>query len=96
MRLTPAQIEQTSRQLEAKPVPENSRMAPDLNRLFGEHTFFLGRAGLHIVEPAEAADTGAATGRLIEVASWTDSDHTSLTAHEPRPTDVIVQFDEAA
>ena len=44
MRLTPAQIKQTSRQLEAKPVPGISRMAPDLNRLFGEHAFFFSAA----------------------------------------------------
>lgn len=50
MKLTAPQIEQVANQLQARPVPENSRMAPDLERYFGQHTFFLGGDGLHILE----------------------------------------------
>jgi hypothetical protein len=92
MKLTTPQIEQVASQLEARPVPENSSMAPDLERYFGEHTFFLDNNGLHVLQPAEPADSG----QLVRVASWTDSHHTALTPHEPEATDVIIHLDEAA
>ena len=67
-------------------------MAPDLERYFGKHTFFLDNGGLHILEPGEPSESG----RLVRVASWTDSHRAALTPHEPEPTDVIIQLDEAA
>lgn len=95
MKLTTLQIEHAARVLHARPVPENSRMAPDLMRWFGEHTFFLGDTGLHILEPAEITESGAETGRLVRVASWTDSRHTALATHAPKATEVFVQLHDA-
>jgi hypothetical protein len=96
MKLTPAQIEQTTAQFEAQPVSEESKLAPELNRVFGEHTFFLDRAGLHIVDVAEPSDAGEAAGRVVKLASWTDSHCTQLAPHQPEFTDIVVQFDKAA
>jgi hypothetical protein len=39
---------------------EDHPVIPELNDLFGEHTFFLDHNGLNIVEPAEAAAGAAA------------------------------------
>ena len=92
MKLTTPQIEQVAGQLQARAVPENSRMAPDLERHFGDHTFFLDNAGLHILEPTEAAETG----RVVKVASWTDEQCTALALHEPESSDVTIKLDAAA
>jgi hypothetical protein len=97
MKLTTPQIDQVARQLEARPVPEDSRMAPELQRHFGEHTFFLASTGLHFLEPVKTKETGGLErGRLVRVASWTDSHRTALTPHEPELTDVVIQLDQAA
>ena len=95
MKLTAPQIEHVANQLQARPVPEDSRMAPDLERHFGEHTFFLGRDGLHILE-LEDAEEPSETGIVLRVARWTDADRTALAPQEPEPTGTVVQLDEAA
>ena len=96
MKLTAAQVKQTASQLEAQPVPEESRLAPELIRLFGDHTFFLGSAGLHIVDPTEPTQAGASAGRVVKLASWTDSHRNTLAPHEPEFTEVIVELEKAA
>ena len=46
MKLTSTQIEQTLDQFEAEPIPENHPMVPQLNEMFGEHTYFVNSDGL--------------------------------------------------
>jgi hypothetical protein len=96
MRLTPAQIKQATSQFEAQHVSEESKLAPELHKVFGDHSFFLARAGLHIVDVPESTEAGVAAGRVVKLASWTDSHHTTLAPHEPEFTDIVVQLDKAA
>ena len=51
MKLTSAQVERTLSQFRAEAIPDNHPVVPQLNNLFGEHTFFLDSKGLNIVEP---------------------------------------------
>ena len=44
----------------------------ELNALFGDHTFFLDRNGLNVVESNEDAQAGAPEGTVVNLASWTD------------------------
>jgi hypothetical protein len=93
MRLTPVLVKRTLSQFEAQAIPDNHPAVPELNRLFGDHTFFLDGSGLHIVEPAVSDGEGAeAAGKVVRLASWNDADRTSLAAHEPEPTDVVVEL----
>ena len=71
-------------------------MVPQLNSLFGDHTFFLDGNGLSIVEPRETTDNGAQTAQVVKLAGWNDADRTSLIPHEPEPTDVVVVLDAKA
>lgn len=96
MKLTSAQIKQTTAQFEALPIPQDNSMVPELSDLFGDHTFFLDGDGLHIVEPGEPAEPEAPVGRIVKLASWTDRDRTILATHPPQPTDVVVDLDKAA
>jgi hypothetical protein len=59
MKPNSAQLERTLGQFEARAIPDNHPVIPQLNDLFGEHTFFLDTSGLNIVEPIETI--GAAT-----------------------------------
>ena len=97
MKLSAAMLKRTLDQLEERPafhdaevVPDDNPAMPQLNQLFGEHTFFLDGDGLHIVEPVTAASSGTPMGVIVKLASWRDARRTSLKAHPPEPTDVVV------
>jgi hypothetical protein len=94
MRLTTPLIERTLSQFEAQAIPDNHPSMRELCRTFGDHTFFIDGEGLHIVEPTvETDDDGNASGQVVRVAIWQDADRTSLVAHPPEPTDVLVQLE---
>ena len=90
MKLTSAQVERTLTQFRGEAIPDNHPVIPQLNSLFGEHTFFLDSHGLNIVEPAEAGASGAQSAKVVNVANWSDADPNRLEPHEPEPTDVVV------
>jgi hypothetical protein len=90
MKLNSAQVERTLSQFEAQALPESHPMVPQLNELFGDHTFFLDSNGLNIVEPAgEGSLAGAQPAMVVNLANWSDAALTKLTLHEPEPTDAI-------
>jgi hypothetical protein len=88
MKLTSAQVERTLTQFRGEAIPDNHPVIPQLNSLFGEHTFFLDSHGLNIVESAEGS--GAQSAKVVNVANWSDADPNRLEPHEPEPTDVVV------
>ena len=93
MKLTSTQVERTLSQFEAHPVPSSHPMVPQLNEVFGDHTFFLDSQGLNIVEPIAAVpEAGAHAARVVNLANWSDATLTKLTPHEPEPTDAIIDL----
>ena len=90
MKLNSPQVEQTLSQFEAQGIPDDHPMVPELNELFGDHTFFLNIDGLNVVEPNEDAVAGARTGTVVNLANWTDAHLTNLALHEPEPTEITV------
>jgi hypothetical protein len=92
MKLNSAQLERTLGQFEAQAIPDDHPVIPQLNDLFGEHTFFLDRNGLNIVEPAEAG-AAAQSAKVVNLANWSDDDSTGLELHEPETTDIVITFE---
>lgn len=90
MKLSSAEVELTLTQFEADVIPDDHPLVPELNELFGDHTFFLNGNGLNVVEPSHA---GASSGTVVNLASWRDAQLTSLVPHEPEPTEVFVILD---
>jgi hypothetical protein len=96
MKLSSEQIARTLRQLQVELVPEDHPIVPQLNRLFGDHTFFFDQNGLSIVEPATdalVASSGNGDGQIgmvVNLASWIDSNPSELEAHEPELTTTTV------
>jgi hypothetical protein len=88
MKLTSAQVERALNQIEAQPIPDDHPVVPQLNDLFGDHTFFLDSNGLNIVEPTESAGTGVQSVKVVNLASWNDDD--GLEPHEPQATDIVI------
>lgn len=93
MKLNPAQIERTLHQFQAEAIPADHPLVPQLTRMFGDHTYFLDREGLNIVEPAEAGPQAGQFGVVVSVADWFDGNATQLVPHEPEMTDVVVALD---
>jgi hypothetical protein len=92
MRLNPAQIEKTLQQFQAKAVPAEHPAMSQLERLFGEHTYFLDGRGLNIVEPTNDPEAG---GRavVVTVASWANANEGDLEPHPPQETDTVLELD---
>lgn len=95
MKLTSAQVKQTITQLGAQVLPDEHPAMPQLNSMFGEHTFFVDESGLKVLEPAAPLAADRETGEVVSLADWSDSELTKLMAHEPEPTGIIVVFDRS-
>jgi hypothetical protein len=92
MKMNSAQIEQTLHQFKAQAIPAGHPAMPQLERLFGAHTFFLNREGLNIVEPVEAEQNDGRRGVVVNLASWIDETELSLQPHAPESTDLVVDL----
>jgi hypothetical protein len=90
MKLDSAQVERTLSQFQGEAIPDNHPSVPQLNNVFGEHTFFLDRNGLSIVEPASAAGVGSQWAKVVKLANWSEANPNRLEPHQPEPTDIIV------
>lgn len=93
MKLNSAQVKQTMTQMNAQVLPEDHPAVPQLNSVFGEHTFFVDTAGLKVLEPAETADKQGQAGEVVSLADWSDPELTSLRPHEPEPTGVLIMLE---
>jgi hypothetical protein len=93
MRLASAVVGQVLTQFNAQALPEDHPAVPNLSRIFGEHTFFLDKTGLKIVEPTGTEVDGTIVARVVKIASWRDASMTEMKRHDPEPTEVVVTFD---
>jgi hypothetical protein len=95
MKLSSAQVARTLSQFEAHAIPDDDPLVPQLNELFGDHTFFLDSNGLSVIELMEVgrASAGAREGMVVNLANWSDSKLTGLAPHEPEPTDIVVMLE---
>jgi hypothetical protein len=88
MKLNSAQLERTLGQFEARAIPDDHPVIPQLSDLFGEHTFLLDSHGLNIVEPVEAGESAM----VVNLAHWSDDSRSDLELHEPEATDVVIML----
>jgi hypothetical protein len=93
MKMNTAQIEQTLQQFQAKAIPAGHAMMPQLERLFGDHTYFLDGKGLSIVEPVDAEQDGGGRAVVVNLASWADDSHGNLEPHPPEATDLVIDLE---
>lgn len=91
MKLSSMQIEQTLPQIGGQAIPDTHPAVQELKGIFGDHTFFLDRSGLHIVESGEPVETGG-LANVVNLASWADENRTALKPHKPEVTDVVVEI----
>jgi hypothetical protein len=89
MKLKAAQVEQVLNKLPAEVIPDDHPTVPELESVFGRHTFFLGSEGLHVVERGGGEEEEHPATYVVKVASWTDDRKTRLRAQEAEVTDTI-------
>ena len=72
MKMNSAQIEQTLQQFQAEALPVGHPVISQLERLFGDHTYFLDDKGLNIVEPVDEEQDGGRQAVVVNLADWND------------------------
>jgi hypothetical protein len=92
MKLNGVLAERTANQLGAEPIPDQHQAMPQLNQVFGDHTFFIASDGLCIVEPGEPNDAGLPTGEVVRVAGWSDETRGALVPQPPEATGIVIVF----
>lgn len=92
MKLNSTQIEQTLNQFSAHVIADDNPAIPELNKLFGDHTFFLDARGLNVLERIELPRREPESGEMINVADWSDGTLTKLRAHQPEPTGIVIRL----
>ena len=94
MKLSDEQVKAVEENTGLKPIPQDNPAIERLQESFGDHTFYVDDRGLYVLETAEdEAENDQATA--VQVASWTDENMTTLQAHEPQATDVVLSLTRA-
>ena len=94
MKLNSAQVQQTLNQMDAQVVPESHPALMQLTDVFGEHTFFLDKSGLKVLEPTDVSQMDGQSGEVVSLADWSDATLTSLSPHPPVSTGTIIVLRE--
>ena len=94
MKLNSAQVQQTLSQMDAQVVPESHPALMQLTDVFGEHTFFLDKSGLKVLEPTDVSQMDGQSGEVVSLADWSDATLTSLSPHPPVSTGTIIVLRE--
>ena len=90
MKLKESQVDQVLDRLPAEVIPDDHPTVPQLEQVFGPHTFFIGSEGLHVVERGGGGDdAGAQATYLVKVAHWADDQKTSLVPQDAEVTDTV-------
>lgn len=90
MKLNAAQIDKVEQELNARIVPDDHPIAPELREEFGDHTFFVDANGVNIVEPNP--ELAGSTCAVVRLATWDDEAQTELVLHPPELLPVSVTF----
>ena len=93
MKLNDQQIEQALNQFKAETIPSEHPVIQELERLYGDHTYFLDGNGLNIVEPLEPDMLAGQRGVVVNLANWANTSASSLQPHEPEATEFLVDLE---
>lgn len=82
MRLSNTQVQDALKQMTAQVVPSNHPLVPQLEQIFGPHTFFVKSEGLHVVERGDSTAADSDAAYVVKVAEWANEEHTLLTPQQ--------------
>ena len=90
MKLSSEQVQRVEQRIDGEVVPDSHPLSPQLQRAFGDHTFFLNPDGLTIVE---RSPVDRQVGEVVKLAGWTNGAHTELESDVPEPMPVAIQLE---
>ena len=90
MKLTDEQIAATRDTLGASPVDPAHPAVPQLEKAFGEHTFYVDQNGLLAFLDPEEIKAEPGDPRLVLIAAWTDENRRELGRIDPVDTGVTL------
>jgi len=90
MKLNSAQVTETLTQIDARVLHDDHPAVGKLSELFGDHTFFVDESGLKVLESTGSAESETQAGSVVSLADWSDATSSTLRAHPPTPTGVVV------
>src|SRR5258707_15581453 len=90
MKLSSEQVQRVEQQIDGQVIPNHHPLSPQLQRAFGDHTFFINPAGLTIVEPSPADHQA---GTVVKLAGWVDEAHTTLEPDVPESMSLVIQLE---
>ena len=94
MKMNTAQIEQTLQKFPAQAIPVGHPVMSQLERLFGDHTYFLDGKGLNIVEPVNEEQDGGRRVVVVNLADWDNRiEKNSLEPHPPEVTELVIDLE---
>ena len=94
MKMNSAQIEQTLQHFQAQAIPAGHPVMSQLERLFGDHTYFLDGKGLNIVEPVNEEQDGGRRAVVVNLADWDNRiEKNSLEPHPPEVTELVIDLE---
>jgi hypothetical protein len=92
MKLNSTKIAQAREQQHANPIADTHPATSAFRRRFGDHTFFVDKDGLHVIEPTGPNQANANASVFVRLASWKNARRTTLRPHAPRLTNRVVRF----
>ncbi len=92
MRLTTQQIAAVKQELGADSLEEENPAMASLQKLFGDHTFYVGEEGLLVFETIDTAGPDNTRAQMVLVAAWTDDTKKALSPIDPQPTTIVVDL----
>ena len=95
MKLNTAQVNETLTQIDARVLPDDHPAVGKLSELFGDHTFCVDESGLKVLESTGSAEAETQAGSVISLADWSDATSSTLRAHQPTPTGVVVVLSQS-
>lgn len=95
MKLDATQVKETLTQMDARVLPDDHPAVGKLNELFGDHTFFVDESGLKVLESTGSAEAETQAGSVVSLADWSDETSSTLRAHQPTPTGLVVVLSQS-
>lgn len=95
MKLNAAQVNETLTQMDARVLPDDHPAVGKLSELFGDHTFFVDESGLKVLESTGSTEAETQAGSVVSLADWSDATSSTLKAHQPTPTGVVVVLSQS-
>lgn len=94
MKLSSAQIAAVEKATGANPLPDEDPANRKLCETIGEHTFYVDRQGLLVLEKPEAPEAPEESLEVVRVGQWVEGNDQQLALTPPERTGQVIDLSE--